>query len=318
MDPSTRRLYIRQIISDSYFLYLHKMASSFLLESTGIASSVFLALYVLCTILLLFIITRLGWTAFKSTYGALGFYCLVRLGSFACGIAYAKIGSNSQHPLLIPYLVLSMVGFVALLVTALAYVVKGQVRILGRSWISRVNFRRDHPSRSLPILGLFVKKVESAQQLYRLLVLAGIILSIVGVSRMDFDDPSMSPSDTRPLRSAGLIIQFVSTVILIAMSLYVFLVEHVRTHHTVTVICSSPFFLVRGIYGVLSAYLSKMNFLNLANYTNATARTNMTIYEYVLETSMEFIIFLCLVSNFFFEEHSIEKVDEEKEVSSQE
>lgn len=290
--------------------------SSFLLESTGIACSVFAALFALCVGLMCYIMISKGWKSFKSTYGVLGFFSVIRLASQVVGIAYAKLGSDNQHPLLVPYLVLGIVGFISLLVTAMEYIVKGQKQVFDRSWISHDYLLGGRKLR-LPVIGFFVKAFQSIQGAYNLVVMVSIALAIAGTSMIDFEDPSQSSPTAHALRSAGLIIQLVITIVLVSLNLYVILQDGVRTHHTMTVLGSSPFFLIRGIYGVLANYITKMNFLAVANYTNAVARRNLTIYQYVLENAMELIIFVFLASNYFFEDSDSQlRKDEEKDLCS--
>lgn len=274
---------------------------AFLLQSTGIASAVLVAFLILGFAVLFFIMLSIGGKFFKSTYCALGFYCIVRLGSQVCGIAYAKLGSNNQHPLLIPYLVLGLVGFMALLVVSLNYTVKGQKLAFGRSWIATSFITRERVHHPRLNLILITWMWGSTKKSLILLITAGMVLSIVGVSLMNFDDLAQSPSTAQPLRSAGLIIQFVTAVAVIALNLYVAIKERARNHFTLVVLSSSPFLFIRGLYGVLSSYVTNLDFLNLSNYTNAKSLRTLTIYQYVLENAMEYFAFLFLLSDYFFD-----------------
>lgn len=59
-----------------------------------------------------------------------------------------------------------------------------------------------------------------------------------------------------------------------------------------------PFLWVRGIYGILSIHIPVMDYLVISNYFSASAHKLLTIYEYVLSTTMEFVAVVFLVGTY--------------------
>lgn len=55
-------------------------------------------------------------------------------------------------------------------------------------------------------------------------------------------------------------------------------------------LATAPFFIVRGLFGILSSALISLSFYDPQNYSENGLSTRILIVEYVLGTTMEFIV----------------------------
>lgn len=106
----------------------------------------------------------------------------------------------------------------------------------------------------------------------------------------------------RKLRIAGLILLFALNCSVSFLTAWSFVVNKTRNAVCVALLVLIPFITVRGLFGVLSIFIDKMDYVYLPNYFSEAALRNLTIYEYVLGTTMEFITAWCLLSCHWFKE----------------
>lgn len=140
---------------------------------------------------------------------------------------------------------------------------------------------------------------------------------LTGVDYDDLQSQHGKILTSKVLRTVGQAIFLSLTFMLIALNIYVFTKERIRNHVTIAVMLAGPFLIVRGVFGVLSIYITKMNYFDLENYNdNGSLNHQLVIFEYVLSTTMEFVAALFLISKYYFDlkkkAQSILSVDEEE------
>lgn len=242
-------------------------------QDLGIAASIFLSLYVLYELQFIYIATQKG---FNSLYTALGIFGLIKLGGQISGLGFA-IQGFVHWQWLIAYLVLSAEGYFVLVLTTLYFLIKEQIRYYGESPLKQ------------PILGGM-----SYQKLFHLILIPANIVIIVGgtmLAGMSTEELILDTSKvhtSKILRSVGqaiFLVQSISVSSLICLSFY----KGLRSKAMVLMISVIPFILVRGIYGIMSCFVTEMNYFVYTNYETNVSRRRITIYEYVLAISMEFL-----------------------------
>lgn len=240
----------------------------------------------------------------KGRYTLLWFYALIRFGGQLCGVVHAAIGPQ-YWKWLIAYLVLGAEGYFALVLTTFYTTCKAQSYSLGFSELAERG-----PS-GLPIIGrknitwsgLFKMTLIPANVL---VILGGVILS--GISTEDVQNQSNLLLESRTLRTIGQSMFLALTLVSALANQYVMWVQGVRNKYTASATIASPFLLVRGSFGVMSIYISSMDYFNVNNYTTGLS-SNVVIYEYVLGTSMELLGSVALVWPFFYENKKIDDME---------
>lgn len=260
----------------------------------GVAALVFLAVYAIYLPFMTFVVFRKG---IKTIYGFLWFFVLIRFASQLCGVVYAKLGSD-HYQWLIAYLILGAVGYYALILTAFHTTCKGQKFQFGYSPIVEVV-----PFKSLeavPVVGKIIGN-RSWAALFKLVLTPANILVIIGgtdiadvVGESALEQAS-SIHESKILRGVGLSMFLGFMAVAVAVNLYVFWVQKVRNTYTRMAALAAPFLLVRGIFGVLSIYVTDMNYFSVTNL-NGGFTWQSVVYEYVLGLSMELFGSIFLVA----------------------
>lgn len=251
-------------------------------SSLGYASAISLVVYVAYAFFTLSVVLRKG---FKNFYVYLLFYCLIRLGGQLCGVVYASAGHNN-YQWLIAYLILGAEGYLAVVLAAFQTICRAQMLQVGRSWL---------------LDGHTLFKGRSWASLFRLMFVPASVLVIVGGTTLAdaVDQTGLQREDlvsqSRTLRTAGQAIFLGLSVLTVNLNLYVLFVERCRNHFTLLVLCASPFLIMRGVFGVMSIYVSAMNYFSITRDIPAHA----IVYEYVLSILMELIAVGCLLANNF-------------------
>lgn len=73
----------------------------------------------------------------------------------------------------------------------------------------------------------------------------------------------------------------------------------VKTKTMLVLIAIIPILTVRGVYGIMACKIDDMNYFNVDNYINPHLGERMTIYEYVLSTTMEYLTATLLLNIFW-------------------
>lgn len=265
--------------------------TAFVSQAAGIAASVYLALYTLFLAFMIYVVMKRG---FKTLFTFIFAFCVLRLGGQVCGVVYAKLGPE-HYKWLVAYVILQAEGYFTLILTCFRFTCKAQVEETGQSWITLSGPKA-------PFMG---KLNVTWMILFHLILIPANAFLIAGGSMTAGTSISDNPTENstlrsaRGLRSAGQIIFLLMTIILISLNLYVVLKERIRNRTTVSVMLAGPFLLVRGIFGILSVYIGKMNYFELSNYINGGDNKNLVIYEYVLATTMEFLTATVLMNIYF-------------------
>lgn len=263
-------------------------------EDLGIAASIFLSIYAIFFALMCVVVFKRG---IATVYTFLWVFSLLRLGGQFCGVVYAKLGP-SHWKWLIAYLVLGAEGYFTLIFAAFRFTCKAQLNEFGYSWVLSLG----------PGIKLFLlKRTFTWRELFHLILIPANVFVIAGGSMLagltgdDLKNQSKIHT-SEGLRTTGQLLFVFMTLCAIFLNIYVYTKERVRNHITISVMCASPFLFVRGIFGVISIYVTAMNYFETSNYTNGGSSSRMvTIYEYVLSTTMEFIVACLLMSRVFFE-----------------
>lgn len=277
---------------------------------SGVAASVFLALYTIFLVFMTFIVIK---KRFKTVYMLIFLFSLFRFAAQLCGVVYSKLGPVYWQ-WLIAYLVLGAEGYFALIYAGFRFTCKAQIEKFGESWILKTgpnvgNFRfffmLKFICRSWGTLFHSILIPANA-----LVIAGGSMLSAMTSEEMAEEQDKINTS--KALRTAGQVLFLVLTICLILVNLYVFTKEKVRNHTTIAVMCTAPFLLVRGIFGILSIYLTDMNYFQFSNYENGEVNHSLVIYEYVLGTTMEFISACLLMSKYWLDKsHPNQEIDHE-------
>lgn len=264
---------------------------------SGIAASVFLALYTLFLGQMTYIMIKRG---FKNVYTFIFFFTLFRFGGQLCGVVYAALGPL-HYKWLIAYLVLGAEGYFALIFAGFRFTCRAQYEKFGESWML-------HKGPNVGNLFILKRLCKSWSRIFHLTLIPANALVISGGSMLAgilYDDMAKEHNTvmtSKALRTTGQAIFLSMTLCLIFLTIYVFVVEKVRNHTTIAVLCGSPFILVRGIFGVLSIYITEMNYFQFSNYDEeGKVNHKLVVYEYVLSTTMEFITASLLMTKYWFD-----------------
>lgn len=267
--------------------------------SAGVAASIYLGLYTLYLSLAIHIVTHKG---FKFIYRILLLFSLLRVGGQLCGVAFAVLGIEHLN-WLIAYLVLTAEGYFSLIIAAFHFVIQSQIKQTGSSWLQ--NKKRDTQKKRKWYRPFNL----SWSVLFHLILIPANAFIIGGGTMLTGLDPEKlsqekSKIDTsKGLRTAGQVIFLIETAIVIVLLVYVCIREKFRSHTIYLLFAASPFLLVRGIFGILSIYVDKMNYYQFANYNGAGLTSQFVAYEYCLATTMEFVTACFLISNYFLDKN---------------
>lgn len=268
-------------------------------QDAGAAATVFFAFYSCFLGLMILVAICKG---LKTVYTFILVFTLFRFGGQLCGVVYAKLGPDHWH-WLIAYLVLGAEGYFTLIFAGLRFTCNAQEKAYGESWIltsgPATNIKGPFPllRRLTPTwIGIFHLLLIPANVL---VILGGSLLSGMTIEEINKGGGKLMTS--KALRTVGQLIFLLMTIAAISLNIYIYKKERVRTPVTIAVMCLAPFLLVRGIFGILSIFITKMNYYQLSNYSDTGMKSELVVYEYVLSTTMEFIAACCLMSKLFFE-----------------
>lgn len=274
----------------------------FVYENSGIASSIYLALYFLFVLTAIYVVARKG---FKHLYTFLLFFGSIRTASQFCGVAFSALGIEHWQ-WLIAYLILGAEGYFVLIYTSLRFICAAQEKKYGRSWVLHTGPKKfDNPIQNF-MFGTWEKIFHHVLIPANALVIAGGAI-IAGIDTTDNEQYSGKVTTSKILRTVGQSLFLFLTVLVILLNIYVYFKERIRNHTTMTIFLASPFLLVRGIFGVMSIYITNMNYFQLSNYSAGFSK-HLIIYEYVLGTTMEFVSAILLISNYFIAEKYLKTV----------
>ncbi|CUM48430.1 uncharacterized protein AC631_01049 [Debaryomyces fabryi] len=268
--------------------------------SAGVAASIYLALY---TIYLLLVINVVRHKGFHFLYRILLLFGLFRVSGQLCGVAFGVLGIEHWH-WLIAYLVLTAEGYFSLIIAAFHFVIQSQVKQTGSSWLQKKKGSGEKKHRSW-VLNRFSNISWSfcfhinLIPANALIIAGGTMLTGLDPSRLSEEQSEVNTS--KGLRTAGQTIFLIETIIVILLLIYVYVKERIRCRTIYLLFAASPFLLVRGIFGILSIYVDKMNYYQLSNYDGAGLTSQFVAYEYCLATTMEFVVACLLISNYYLD-----------------
>lgn len=256
-------------------------------QSLGIAASVYLALFVLYTINSIFIIYKNG---LKSRFTSLGVYGLIRIGGQIAGIGFA-INGFSNTSWFIAYVILGAEGFIMLIIGNLIFLINEHDKAWGKSYLTK------------KIIPGLRGKMGIDRLIHILVIPANVCIIYSGVILSGDNLTTADEAKSKDLRIAGVIILLAQIVIISCFTLHTFFVAKLRNPIMYCLLFIMPFILMRGIYGLLAVYVPKMNYFSFENYVNGN-KSLVTIFEYVLGTTMEFITALTLMNTHWLKRYS--------------
>lgn len=266
---------------------------------SGIAASVFLSVYVIYTFFTSYIVVTKG---FKTTYTMLFVFGIIRVGAQLCGVAFAVLGFE-HYQWLIAYLILGAEGYFTLILASFYFICKAQHSEVGHSWIMESG-----PRRLAALGGPFARIFRLWSGLYHLVLIPAnsLVISggsmLSGISGSDYLNNQGTIESSKRLRTAGNALFLTLTAITIITAICAFSKERIRRYTVVSVLVALPFLLVRGVFGVLSIYITDMNYFQLLNYENGTFSTKLVVYEYILSTTMEFVGASLLLLSYYLDD----------------
>lgn len=292
--------------------------------NSGAAALVFLILYTVYTVAVIVIVTRLGW---KTVYSLLLYYGIVRFGSQLCGVVYSAIGVEHWQ-WLIAYLILGAQGYFALILAAFRFIIKGQREKFGHSWLDpskdkklqMINLQNN-------VLYRFYGRF-TPWKIIRYTMIASNILIIYGgssVAGKTIEELNADPSTrntARICRTVGQAMFLCLTLSVIGLSYYSYFVEKITdNYHIQAVMFSAGFLIVRGIFGLLSIYVSAMDYYAFNNYSQNGLKPKFVIAEYVMGTTMEFIVGSLFIAAYYYtnykQSYNVEQKDLESDAENQ-
>lgn len=264
----------------------------------GAAASTFLVLYFLLWLCACYVVKNKG---FKSNYTFIFTFCLIRLAAQLCAVVFAKLGYEHIN-WLIAYLILGAEGFFTLILATFCFLAYAEYITTGTSVIkpSKEEIKRQYPTR----IERTRATIRSPTFLFHIFLIPANALVIAGGSKMAGVDPEDAGSSdqvntAKGLRAAGQAMFLIQIFIVLLTALYLIFKRNIRIYMVYA--CFAAWFplLVRGIYGILSVFLHKLNYFDLSNYTATGISSTFLATEYVLGTTMEYIAALCLISTYF-------------------
>lgn len=277
-------------------------------EPSGIAASIFLALYTVYMAFTIAIVLKKG---IKSVYSMLLLFGIFRVVGQMSAVIFAKLGYEHWQWLIV-YLVFSAEGYFVLVLATFRFLTIAQKRRYGTSWIRPT--AEEKAKRKAQATSLWQRYLAcSLSTSFHMVLIPANALVVAGGSMLAGIDPDQLSKEhskvttSKGLRTSGQAIFLVETFVTVILLLYCMIKENVRDHTTYLISIASPFLLVRGIVGVLSIYIRQMNYYDMRNYTSEGLSLSFVIYEYTLTATMEFIVATCLIANYYEESYRVKR-----------
>jgi hypothetical protein len=266
--------------------------------SSGIATSIYLGLYVCLFAITSLVISKKGW---KSTYTTIWVFCLLRTGAEVCGVAFSVVGFDNIN-LLIGYLVLGAEGYFALVLASFHFLCNAQEDKLGKSFLRPCLTKEERKAMTFGERRRWQWRSPAHLYHYTLIPANAILIAggtiTAGVPASEFATSHIVHTG-RIMRCVGQTVFLVLTVLQGGFAIYTYKVLKVRGAMIVAVLIVLPFLIVRGVYGILSAVLDDFNYYDFNNYTAAGLTPAFLVREYVMAVTMEFISACVLLGQYF-------------------
>lgn len=314
----------------------------------GVAASIFLGLYTMYLLLAINVVRHEG---FKFIYRILLMFGLFRVAGQLCGVAFAKLGVEHWKWLIAylvftaeGYFTLIVASFYFVVQCQVRQ--KGSSWLLDhrdevemcegaseeresdengseeretyeKTSDDKENYRRRSDGEtSVANWGKKPRSVSWAAIFYMFLIPANAFIVaggslLTGATAEELEKETGNVNTSKALRTTGQVIFLLQTVTEILLLVYVYVKEKIRGRTIYLLFVASPFLLVRGIFGILSIYVDKMNYYKLSNYSAEGLTSSFVAYEYCLATTMEFVAACLLISNYYLDREA-KVVDQEK------
>lgn len=279
---------------------------AFMQTGEGVAACIFLVLYTGYLVAAAYVVFKKG---IKSLYTSLAVFGLFRVAAQLCGIAFSKLGIKHWQ-WLVAYLVFGAEGYFMLILTSFHYVGQSQKEVIGENRLARRICPNAKGLGFITYRWLFHEYLVIANVL---IIVGGTMLTSIDADK--YNEYQNKVNRSKGLRGTGQAMFLIMTMIVAALAIYSGSRDRIRATTLYLVYASIPFLLVRGIYGVLSCFITKMNYYQISNYEKAGLSTYFVATEYCLATTMEFVAAVILLSKYYIHDKKImnntQVVDEE-------
>ncbi|KAA8898991.1 hypothetical protein TRICI_006415 [Trichomonascus ciferrii] len=218
-----------------------------------------------------------------------------------CAVVFAKLGYEHIN-WLIAYLILGAEGYFTLILATFFFLAYAEHLATGTSVIkpSKEEIKRQYPTQKERTLAT----IRSPTFLFHFFLIPANALVIAGGSKMAGVKPDDSDYDkqiqtAKGLRGAGQAMFVLEVIIVLLTALYLLFKRNIRVYMVYACFVAWFPLFIRGIYGILSVFLQKLNYFDLSNYTASGISSTFLATEYILGTTMEYIAALCLISTYF-------------------
>lgn len=296
--------------------------SVFVSPKGAAAGLTFFILYTFYCIAAFNVVRKEGW---KTIYTYLVMYGVIRFAGQLCGVVFSRLGID-HYQWLIAYLVLGAEGYFVLVLFGMNLIIQAQREIVGWSWLKPTKEQR----KTKTVTGWFKKlsmKFPFKSVFHLILIPANVLIiyggsSTAGKTSEDLiNDSSLTTS--RALRATGQAVFLTLTIVVIVLAIYLYWKEGIKHLKLYSVLMAAPFITVRGIFGVLSIYISNMDYYNFQNYNDKGLKSLFITYEYVLGTTMEFITASIYMASYYYLKYNQpqtlsdnEKLEDKHEIDS--
>ena len=135
-----------------------------------------------------------------------------------------------------------------------------------------------------------------------ILIAGGSMLS--GMSQEEIENDHSKVITSKALRTVGQAIFLTQSLFVVFLSIYLYFKEKLKVATLYLLFLSFPFLIVRGIFGILSIYITKMNYFQISNYSEDGLSNYFVACEYTMATTMEFVVAVLLIMNYYYEKAS--------------
>ncbi|CAH2351003.1 hypothetical protein CLIB1423_02S10066 [[Candida] railenensis] len=281
------------------------MSGGFISVREGVAASIFLAIYTIYLGLTGLIVYREGW---RTTYTFLLVFGIFRVSGQLCGVVFSKLGIEHWQ-WLIAYLVLTAEGYFTLVLTSFHFLANAQVTVHGTSWLrpTKKEIHAAHAGESKMQIKCAEMNTFAFVFHWLLIPANALVISggtmLTGVDADKWSQEGKKIATSKALRCSGQATFLAETIVLVAFAIYVYKSERVRNYTMKALFFAFPFLLVRGIFGILSIFLDRMNYFKISNYDENGLSAYFIACEYTMATTMEFISACTLISVYYHDRY---------------
>ncbi|CAN6648275.1 hypothetical protein TRVA0_023S00364 [Trichomonascus vanleenenianus] len=265
----------------------------------GAAAVTFLVLYVLLIPFAFYAVSQKG---LKSPFTTVAFFVLIRIGAQLSGVGFAVVGYENLN-WLIAYLILGAEGYFMLILTCMYFYCHSELIKYGRSFFRPTIAQCQQMARESGRSPRFYKMTSWAGIFHWLLIPSNALVIAGGsmLAGVNFNAPDAASKvhTAKVLRGVGQAMFVLLNLVSGLLAIYLIKYKKIRTYMMYALLAAWPFLFIRGIFGLLSVFISDINYFDLHNYTANGISPRFIACEYVLATSMEYIAACLILSTYY-------------------